>query len=338
MLKFYKPIALIFASLPPPLGGVASIVKILHDSLSEDTRVIFVSPVPSLRSNAAIKFRFLFNFYKLLKSIFLIKSDGKVLLFSSANKSFYEKILWALVTIIFRRKPVLVMVDGNFPYFWSRLNPPIKFIISLIICHKSFQLITQSPSWEKYYKVLFSGANVSIVNATCSSNFLADQKNPYFRKGSINLIYIGWVIPEKGVLDLLDAMGFLLNATIDVNLRIIGPLFDRASYWEGEALKRGVADHVTFVGSLHDSANVIRELDLASIFVFPSHFEGFPVALLEAISRGLPCIGSSVGGITDILDHGKAGLLVDPKNPKQIASAIERLIRDGDLVADCMCC
>jgi glycosyltransferase involved in cell wall biosynthesis len=320
--------------LPPPLGGVASIVKILHDGLSKDKRVIFVSPMNLSSPYGVVKFRFLFNFFRLVSAIFLIKSGGKVLLFSSAYKSFYEKILWALVIIFFRRKPVLVMVDGGFPYFWSRMIPPIRIIISLIICNKNFQLIAQSASWRQYYKGLFPGANISVVNATCSGGFILDPENPYSSKSSINLLYVGWVIPEKGILDLLDAIKILLEDSKPLRLRIIGPLFDRASFWKEQALKRGVSDYVTFAGSVHGSENIIRELDLASIFVFPSHFEGFPVALLEAIARGLPCIGTRVGGIPDVLDDGRAGLLVDPKNPQQIASAIELLMTNKDLVSD----
>ena len=62
------------------------------------------------------------------------------------------------------------------------------------------------------------------------------------------------------------------------------------------------------------------------------HFEGFPVALLEAITMGLACVGTSVGGIPDILDHGKAGIVVAPKAPIELAGALTSLLDDNELV------
>ena len=63
----------------------------------------------------------------------------------------------------------------------------------------------------------------------------------------------------------------------------------------------GLADRVSFLGELPAGAQVREQLDKADLFVLPSYTEGLPRAMVEAMARGLPCIGSTVGGIPELL-------------------------------------
>jgi glycosyltransferase involved in cell wall biosynthesis len=108
-------------------------------------------------------------------------------------------------------------------------------------------------------------------------------------------------------------------------------MFGKQSTWNGAVKARGLTDSIRFLEAIYDRKLLINELDVDSIFVFPSHYEGFPVSLLEAIALGLPCVASSVGGIPDILDNGKAGLLVEPRAPLQLASTLSKIIDDKTL-------
>jgi len=67
------------------------------------------------------------------------------------------------------------------------------------------------------------------------------------------------------------------------------------------------------------------------VFIFPSHFEGFPVALLEAIAAGLPCVATDVGGVADILDGGRAGVIVAPRSPAALGAALSSVVSDAEL-------
>jgi glycosyltransferase involved in cell wall biosynthesis len=71
--------------------------------------------------------------------------------------------------------------------------------------------------------------------------------------------------------------------------------------------------------------NAFAYLPAYDIFVLPSLKEGLPYALLEAGQAGLPTVASRVGGIPDIIEDGKMGILVDPKNPRELARALETL-------------
>ena len=86
-------------------------------------------------------------------------------------------------------------------------------------------------------------------------------------------------------------------------------------------------DHLEFTDYL-PIAKVHEYFGQTDICVFPSHWENFPNVCLEAMAAGRGVIGSSAGGMAEMLDGGKVGLLVKPEAPAEIAAAILRLLRD----------
>lgn len=323
--------ALIFAPLPPPVGGISSIVAMLQHHFGGREDVGFVSPIAKTTGLKSSVLRPLRNFLRLAFAIKKTERGGRVFLFSSEGASFFEKTAWSILILTFRRKPVVFMVSGRFPQFWERLNWLGHQFFKLLINRQKITLVAQSESWLVYYRSIFSLADIKLANATASQDFFNHQNTSSFIKKPQHLLFVGWIIPEKGIFDLLDAIAILIPTQPDIQLRLVGPLFAKNDFWNQEVINRGISNQVKFLGTIVDRQNLIKELDTASIFVFPSHFEGFPVALLEAITLGLPCVGTSVGGISDILDNGAAGLLVKPKAPQELAEALIRLIVDNDL-------
>jgi len=90
----------------------------------------------------------------------------------------------------------------------------------------------------------------------------------------------------------------------------------------------GIEDSVEFLGVQSDIAAQLHRGDLA---VLPSRVEGMPVALLEEMACGLPCVATRVSGSEDIIQHGVNGLLVEPEDYQGMAQALLTLLRDPDL-------
>lgn len=330
-----KTSAMIYAARPPPLGGVASIVAILHQGLSHRNDVDFVSPIVKRQDGFFPSLvRSLRNTLRLLLAIGDVKRGGKILIFASDNYSFFEKIIWARLVIMRRRIPIVVMVAGPFPIFWNNCSPLLRRVFSSIICHPKFELAAQSEAWRDYYRKTFPSASIGVVGATVAAEFFSHVRGDDLASRNTNnlLLYVGWIIADKGIVDLLDAMAILIKTNPEARLRLVGPLFGKDDYWNNALLERGVSAHVKFTGAISDRLSLIREFDSASVFVFPSHFEGFPVALLEAITLGVACVGTTVGGIPDILDHGQAGILVEPKAPQELAKAMGALLDNPERI------
>jgi glycosyltransferase involved in cell wall biosynthesis len=69
----------------------------------------------------------------------------------------------------------------------------------------------------------------------------------------------------------------------------------------------------------------------ADVFVFPSHYEGMPMAVLEAMAAGLPVVATSVGGIPELVADGVNGILIAPRAPRDLSAALEKLCKDARL-------
>jgi glycosyltransferase involved in cell wall biosynthesis len=93
-------------------------------------------------------------------------------------------------------------------------------------------------------------------------------------------------------------------------------------------VKLDIADNVHFIGQV---ANVDEFYQLSDIFVLPSYAEGMPNALLEAMACGLPVIASRIGGVVDVVEEGKTGILFESGNVAELSSALKRLLEDGAL-------
>ena len=155
-------------------------------------------------------------------------------------------------------------------------------------------------------------------------------------RDSFLILYVGNLIPRKGVRFLIDAL-HRLPSTIPAKLLILGEGTDRPSL-EAQVRELGLDGRVSMPGRVPD-ADLHQALQEASVLVLPSivdkrgDTEGLGVVLLEAMSYRVPVIGSAIGGITDIITDGETGLLVPPEDPAAIAAAIGRIAGDQTLAA-----
>lgn len=97
---------------------------------------------------------------------------------------------------------------------------------------------------------------------------------------------------------------------------------------EQMAREVGVRDCIHFPGYVADTPRVLAAADF---FMLPSHWEGLPVSVIEAMHAGMPIITTRVGGIPELVRDGVEALLIDPARPDQIESAVERLAGDPEL-------
>lgn len=137
-----------------------------------------------------------------------------------------------------------------------------------------------------------------------------------------NILFVGKDFKRKGGHVLLEAFKKVRNEIKDAKLTIVGP--------SNESLKI-LQPGVYLIGYANDKEVVNQLYKDASVFVMPSYCEPFGLVFLEAMAYKLPCIGTSVDAIPEIIENEKTGFLVPPGDIDSLAEKIIKLLKDSDL-------
>ncbi len=149
--------------------------------------------------------------------------------------------------------------------------------------------------------------------------------------GARVILSVGRLSTEKGHADLLAAVRLLLrdHPGLAIRLILVGDGIERSAL-ERAAAAPDLASSVIFAGQC---SNVWPYYALADVFVLPSHSEGSPNSLLEAMAAGVPIIACKVGGVPETVEDGSSALLVPPSEPAAMASALARVLEHPALAA-----
>jgi glycosyltransferase involved in cell wall biosynthesis len=146
------------------------------------------------------------------------------------------------------------------------------------------------------------------------------------------VVFTGRLLRGKGIEVLLDAFQEMVAAGPGSRLVVVGSGDGQVLSVE-DALRARVAGgplarSVTFTGRVDEVEDYLRACD---VFAFPSFFEAMPLSVLEAAACGLACVASAVGGIVDVIEDGRSGLLVQPGDAPSLSAALAGLVGDGEL-------
>ena len=150
-------------------------------------------------------------------------------------------------------------------------------------------------------------------------------------RASNRVTFIGKLEVRKGVLELAKAIPRVLERLPETKFRLVGRSLPHPSTKRDlvEHLKNTIGkqhlDHVEFTGGVshNEIPHLLSETDIA---VFPSYWENFPYVCLEAMSAACGVVASQSGGMAEMIENGRTGLLINPKKPREIADAIISLL------------
>jgi glycosyltransferase involved in cell wall biosynthesis len=147
--------------------------------------------------------------------------------------------------------------------------------------------------------------------------------------GSLVVGMAARLVQAKGIATVLLAAREVLAVFPGTLFVFVGDGPDRVAF-EAQAVALEIGSNVVFTGVRKDMPGVYRSFD---IFLLPSLNEGLPMSLLEAMAAGVPVIATAVGGIPEVLNDRKTGLLVKPGDPGALSAAILLLLADPELRA-----
>jgi glycosyltransferase involved in cell wall biosynthesis len=158
---------------------------------------------------------------------------------------------------------------------------------------------------------------------------LPEEPLPYLDTPADNVFFIGRLVPEKGIKQLINCFPRVLKHVPDARLVIGGRGPERKNLVR-LTQKLKLSEKVKFLGFLRDKErNYVY--NQARVAVFPSWYEPFGIVALEAMATRTPVIVGDVGGLAEIVEHNTTGLKVTPGNEEELANAIVRLLKDQDL-------
>lgn len=152
-------------------------------------------------------------------------------------------------------------------------------------------------------------------------------------KDNIKLLFVGRPEPEKGLKYLFEAIKqFNSKNELQCTLSIVGAAQKGSEEKEQDiracALELGISSNILWKGYVPYGKTLMKLYRNADIFILPSLTEGIPKVIYEAMAAGKPIVATNVGGIPDVVTHGKDGILIDPGNIEQIVQALSLLISD----------
>ena len=261
----------------------------------------------------------------------LLKQVKPDVLHSQANWS----VLWQVMAAKLAKVPSIMMTQQN--TFALNALQRVRQKAYEIACRPCIDVRTAvsdsvaanmaSNLWRKKDDILVipNGTDLSVFGALEIDSSTAKRLMGF--EGETIVGTVGRFSQQKGHKYLVEAARLVLDNGINCRFALVGDGRLRQEL-EEQVRTLEMTDRFVFLGHRRDIPNLLRAMD---VFVLPSLWEGQGIALVEAIASGLPCIGSNVGGIPEVLVGAKAGILVPPKNPEALAEAIIRVLTDKEL-------
>ncbi len=178
---------------------------------------------------------------------------------------------------------------------------------------------------EKRIELIYNGVDISRFSLNYSSEEIANTKRSLGLNESPVIGTMGRLSPVKGQRFLVEAMKYVISKKMRAQCLVIGSGAEKNTL-KNLAKTLALEDVIKFIGPAY--ADIPLYLSCIDIFVLPSVKEGLGLALLEAMSAGKPCVGSDIGGISDIIEDGINGCLVPVGDTEAIGGAILRLLDD----------
>lgn len=302
-------------------GGMSSVVAAYRDGgFFEHCGIRYLSPVTAggTAKKASVASAVWFQFLFLLVA-------GHVRLVHvhvASGISFWRKSVFCWLAYLFRRPVILHVHGGNFPEFFARSPAWARRYIRATML-RAWRVVVLSDSW-----VSKLGAIVPAENCLAMANPVVAWPLPKRMHGEeIRFLFLGRLERDKGIYELLAAFARVCER-VPCRLMLGG---------DGElkpvlalANELGVDSRVDFLGWVTGEAKR-RAFGDADIFVLPSHIEGLPVSMLEAMHCGLPIVICPVGSIPEVLCDEQDALFIPPQNAEKLADAMIRLAVDSGL-------
>ena len=269
---------------------------------------------------ALMKLMLLLPYFCYLRGIKIVHIHG------ASRKSFVRKSLIIRFAKLMRRRVIFHCHGGEFKSYVAEVGEK-KVLNTLSKCNA---IVALSQKWVDYFKGDLCLKNVYVINNIVEpAQSIAENSMP---AKELKLLFLGTICDNKGIFDLLDVIATNKSELIGrIKLYIGGN--GEVERLQSVILQKQLGEIVEYVGWItgEDKKCLLKDCD---IVMLPSYIEGLPISLLEAMAYAKPSITTNVGGIPEIIESGKNGVIITPGDKKTLYEAIRSFMYNPQLIAE----
>jgi len=331
---------LMVGPVPPPTGGIASVLEDIVNSelASEFSFELFPRPDFELSIAQTIP-RNIARIKQMVSFLFKLWRENYYLIhIHSPDGAFASTMLFILLARLAQTNMLVHMHGTDWDEFYARRSA-FKRLYTWIGFRIAPRMVVLYSLWAENIRKLCPSADVLVIRNLIHNQDPPKPSEVQQLKEQLGLTeehfvvltigYVGW---RKGSFVILDAVPQVASQDPSVRFVLVG-----SEEFPGEMAKltqrvdkENLAAWVTFTGEVNrNKANVFYSL--ADAYVLPSFIEGMPISIIEALRSGVPVISTRIGGIPDMIEDCVSGLLLNPGAPTEIAEAVLLLRRDTGL-------
>lgn len=294
---------------------IQSELKNIFDFILLDTTAISIPAPPVYKRIIPVLNRFIV----FIKHLLFSKIET-VLIFSSSGFSFYEKGLMAIIGKLVGKRIVFAPRSGLlFDEYQNSMT--MRFFMKIVIRNSDFW-ICQSESWKEFYSKIDPTQPISkfikIYNWINPNPYFNNKHKIITQENKLKIMYLGWLEDYKGIKDFLEAI--LKMKKVDFECKIYGN--GKLYGWTQNFINKNNLSDKVFLMGWADFQTKINAFHNNDIFILPSHVEGFPNVILEAMASGICVISSNVSSVPELIEDGVNGLIFNKGDVNQLLEKI----------------
>ena len=304
-------------------GGIASVVAVLRqDGLFEREGVHYLAT--HAEGSRAAKVRHALRGGWRAALILLRDRPAIVHAHSASCASFFRKSVLLWLARCCGARTIFHLHGAAFREFATLESGPLARWWIRHTLEASSAVIALSPAWADFLRGYAPAAQVHVV----PNSVRAERAAPAAAGEDGRILFLGRAGERKGLFDLLEALALVLPAFPGARLAVGGD--GDLDEVRRRCERLGIGEQVALLGWVGPEQKA-AELARAAIFCLPSHAEGLPMAMLEAMAAARAVLVTPVGGILDAVSDGANGLVVPPRDVPALAAALAALLGDAAL-------